>query len=187
MVDVLGSCQQGLFTDFGNQHLSNLDSQSRVEFLRARFSGTIIKSEILLELKDEKNESLRLQKEKVLMEKMRLQQLVYAPPPLLPPPPPPSLSPPPPSPSFFPSKTKLTSAKNRAAAEIASRKNREAKLQRQRDRAAARRALEELEKNVVVEDWHKTYKDFLTLISSNETHKQDDCPLLLNSSGVSIR
>ncbi|XP_026382750.1 uncharacterized protein LOC113278020 [Papaver somniferum] len=153
MVDVLGSCQQGLFTDFGNQHLSNLDSQSRVEFLRARFSGTIIKSEILLELKDEKNESLRLQKEKVLMEKMRLQQL----------------------------------AKNRAAAEIASRKNREAKLQRQRDRAAARRALEELEKNVVVEDWHKTYKDFLTLISSNETHKQDDCPLLLNSSGVSIR
>ncbi|KAI3960413.1 hypothetical protein MKW98_017137 [Papaver atlanticum] len=132
MVDVLGSCQQGLFTDFGNHHLSNLDSQSRVEFLRARFSGTIIKSEVLLELKDEKNESLRLQKEKVLMEKMRLQQ----------------------------------QAKNRAAAEIASRKNREANLRRQRDRAAARRALEELEKNVAVDDWHKTYKDFLTLINS---------------------
>ncbi|RZC54546.1 hypothetical protein C5167_013391 [Papaver somniferum] len=132
MVDVLGSCQQGLFRDFGNHHLSNLDSQSRVEFLRARFSGTIIKSEVLLELKDEKNESLRLQKEKILTGKMRLQQ----------------------------------QAKNRAAAEIASRKNREANLQRQRDRAAARRALEELEKNVAVDDWHKTYKDFLTLINS---------------------
>ncbi|MCL7040165.1 hypothetical protein MKW94_003413 [Papaver nudicaule] len=57
-------------------------------------------------------------------------------------------------------------AKNRAAAEMASRKDREAKLQRQRDRAAARRKLEEMEKNVVVDDWHKTYKDFLMLINS---------------------
>ncbi|KAI3960412.1 hypothetical protein MKW98_017136 [Papaver atlanticum] len=85
------------------------------ELLRARFSDTIFKAEVTHELMDEKNQSVRLQKEKKLMENMRLPRL-----------------------------------------------QKEKKLMER----MPRRALEELEKNVVVDDWHNTYKNFLMLINS---------------------
>ncbi|MCL7026516.1 hypothetical protein MKW94_016859, partial [Papaver nudicaule] len=78
MVDVLGSCkQQGLFLDkkCGNHLLSNLDGlPSRAELLRARFSDTIMKAELFCGLRDETNESVRIHKEKKLLEKLLLEQ-----------------------------------------------------------------------------------------------------------------
>ncbi|KAI3920545.1 hypothetical protein MKW92_022946 [Papaver armeniacum] len=64
---------------------------------------------------------------------------------------------------------------------------RQAKLKRQRDRAAARLALEKLEKSIQVYDPLAAMREYEMLISSNAPYRKLDWHQFLQSSGISIK
>ncbi|KAI3893045.1 hypothetical protein MKW92_025998 [Papaver armeniacum] len=66
-------------------------------------------------------------------------------------------------------------------------KMRQAKLKRQRDRAAARLALEKLENSIQVYDPLAAMREYEMLISSNAPYRKLDWHQFLQTSGISIK
>ncbi|MCL7036706.1 hypothetical protein MKW94_010494 [Papaver nudicaule] len=86
---------------------------------------------------------------------------------------------------FTDEKNKQQTAKSKAAAEIASQRSREAKLQRERERAAARTALEKME-TVDIYNSHDIVRDFERMIFSTPPYRVINWPMFLQTNGLSI-
>ncbi|KAI3990887.1 hypothetical protein MKX01_026071 [Papaver californicum] len=76
--------------------------------------------------------------------------------------------------------------KHRFAGTISKAESRDAKLQRERERAASRMALEEMEKTTVIYNSHDIMRDYQRLISTTPPYRPINWPMFLQSNGISI-